>query len=99
MSLCLLVLFAIIRLYPALPFVLGSISGFFNNLRGDVTAFALAASAFFFAWSAILFMTAGQNERRMDHAKMSLYAALGGLALALLANTIATLVNNAAQGQ
>lgn len=80
-------------------FVLGSISGFFTNLAGDVTAFAVAASVFFFVWAAILFMATGDNDRTKAHAKGALYAALGGLALALLANTIAGLVNTAAAGQ
>lgn len=79
--------------------VLGSISQFFTNLETDVVAFALAASTFFFAWAAILYMTAGENQRRIDYAKTSLYAALTGLALALLAGTIAGLVNAAASGQ
>ena len=82
------------------PFLLfADIIVFFNNLRNDVVAFALAASAFFFAWAAILYMTSGHNDRRSEQAKLSLYSALGGLALALLASTIATLVNNAAFGQ
>jgi hypothetical protein len=82
-----------------LPLVLASISQFFANLETDVVAFALAASTFFFAWAAILYMTAGENQRRIDYAKTSLYAALTGLALALLAGTIAGLVNAAAAGQ
>ena len=79
--------------------ILGSIAQFFSNLEADVITFALAASTFFFAWAAILYMTSGENQRRIDYAKMSLYAALTGLALALLAGTIAGLVNSAAAGQ
>ncbi len=79
--------------------VFGSISQFFTRLETDVVAFALAASTFFFAWAAILYMTSGENQRRIDYAKTSLYAALTGLALALLAGTIAGLVNAAASGQ
>jgi len=82
-----------------IPLVLGSISQFFANLQTDVVAFALAASTFFFAWAAILYMTAGENQRRIEYAKTSLYAALTGLALALLAGTIAGLVHAAASGQ
>jgi hypothetical protein len=85
--------------FKYLPFVIASISQFFANLEGDVVAFALAASTFFFAWAAILYMTSGENQRRIEFAKMSLYAALTGLALALLAGTIAGLVNGAASGQ
>ena len=44
-------------------------------------------------------MTSGENQRRIEYAKMSLYAALTGLALALLAGTIAGLVTSAAKGQ
>jgi len=82
-----------------LPLVLASVYQFFTNLERDVVTFALAASTFFFAWAAILYMTSGENQRRIDYAKMSLYAALTGLALALLAGTIAGLVNGAAAGQ
>ena len=82
-----------------IPLVLGSISQFFANLQTDVVAFALASSTFFFAWAAILYMTAGENQRRIEYAKTSLYAALTGLALALLAGTIAGLVHAAASGQ
>ena len=82
-----------------IPYIIASISNFFNNLEGDVVTLALAASTFFFAWAAILYMTSGENQRRIEFAKMSLYAALTGLALALLAGTIAGLVNGAAKGQ
>jgi predicted membrane channel-forming protein YqfA (hemolysin III family) len=79
--------------------VLGSITGFFTNLYNDLTAFALAMATFFFGWAALLYMTANQNENHRVQARSALYVALGGLALALLAQTIASLVNGAAQGQ
>lgn len=79
--------------------VFGSIQGFFTNLYTDLTIFALAMATFFFAWAALLWMTSGNNERNKAHAQGALYAALGGLALALLAQTISGLVNTAAQGQ
>ena len=79
--------------------VLGSISGFFSNLYNDLTAFALAMATFFFAWAALLYMTANQNENHRVQARTALYVALSGLALAVLAQTIASLVNGAAQGQ
>ena len=40
-----------------MPTIIASITNFFNNLEGDVVTFALAASTFFFAWAAILYMT------------------------------------------
>ncbi len=79
--------------------VLGSISGFFGNLYTDLTAFALAMATFFFAWAALLYMTANQNENHRVQARSALYIALSGLALAILAQTVAGLINSAAQGQ
>ena len=79
--------------------VLGSISVFFNNLYNDLTAFALAMATFFFAWAALLYMTANQNENHRVQARSALYIALSGLALAILAQTIASLINGAAKGQ
>lgn len=79
--------------------VLGSISGFFTNLYNDLTAFALTMATFFFAYAAIMYMTANQNENHRVQARSSLYVALGGLAMALLAQTISGLVSGAAHGQ
>jgi len=81
--------------------VLGSVSQFFTNLLNQgITPMALAAATFFFAWAAVLYMSAGtENTRRIEMAKGALYAALTGLALALLANTIAGIINTAAAGQ
>ncbi len=56
-------------------------------------------ATFFFAWAALLYMTANQNENHRVQARSALYVALSGLALAILAQTIASLVNGAAQGQ
>ena len=79
--------------------VLGSISGFFSNLYNDLTAFALAMATFFFGWAALLYMTSNQNENHRVQARSALYVALSGLALAILAQTIAGLVKGAANGQ
>jgi len=79
--------------------VLGSISGFFSNLYNDLTAFALAMATFFFGWAALLYMTSNQNENHRVQARSALYVALSGLALAILAQTIAGLINTAANGQ
>ena len=79
--------------------VMGSISGFFGNLYNDMTAFAVAMATFFFGWAALLYMTANQNENHRVQARSALYVALSGLALAILAQTIAGLINGAANGQ
>ena len=79
--------------------VLASIAGFFTNLYNDLTAFALAMATFFFAWAALLYMTANQNENHRVQARSALYIALSGLALAILAQTVAGLISGAAKGQ
>jgi len=80
------------------PPVIGSISQFFTNLLNQgITPMALAAAVFFFAWAAILYMSAGtENTQRLLMSKLALYVALTGLALALLSSTIAGIVNTAA---
>lgn len=77
-----------------------NIRTFFTNLSADLTIFALAMAGFFFGLSALFYMASGAtgNERTRQHAISSLYAALVGLALALLASSIAALVNSAAGG-
>ena len=68
--------------------VLGDLKGFFGNLYNQLTIFALAMAVFFFVWAALLYMASGTgNERSKTHALQAIYAALGGLALALLAQT------------
>lgn len=77
-----------------------TIRTFFTNLSGDLLVFALAMAGFFFALSALFYMSSGAtgNERTRQHAISALYAALVGLALALLATSIAALVSSAAGG-
>jgi TorA maturation chaperone TorD len=78
--------------------MLASLGGFFSNLLTNGLQPAMyAIAAFFIAWGGIGLMFPG--ERNQEHAKQSLYRALAGLALALLATTIATLIQNAARGQ
>jgi hypothetical protein len=99
-GLCLTLGALFLRLAPADDPNATSISNFFGRLTTDLTVFALAMAGFFFALSALFYMASGAtgNERTRQHAISSLYAALGGLALALLAGTIALLVNNAVTG-
>lgn len=73
-----------------------SIAGFFGNLYNDLTVFALAIAVFFLAWAGILYMASGTtNEREKQAAKAAIYAALAGLAIALLAQLIAGIVQSA----
>ena len=77
-----------------------TITNFFASLTADLTLFALAMAAFFFALAALFYMASGAtgNERTRTHAVNSLYAALAGLGLALLAGSVAGIVSNAAGG-
>ena len=70
----------------------------FETLLTAATRVGLAASALFLAWAGFLYMTAGGSPRRMETAKDAAFAAIGGLAVVLLAHTIALLVQNAIPG-
>ena len=67
----------------------------FSRLLQVATQVGLTASALFLAWAGFLYMTAGGSPRRMESAKDAAFAAIGGLAVVLLASTIANLVQGA----
>jgi hypothetical protein len=75
-----------------------SIIDLFKTLLDAATHIGLAAAALFLAWAGFLYMTAGGSPRRMESAKDAAFAAIGGLAVVLLARTIAELVQNAIPG-
>ncbi|HEU5348594.1 MAG TPA: hypothetical protein VFU63_08275 [Ktedonobacterales bacterium] len=91
------------RLSTALRLVLplASVGGFFGNLYGQLTLFAGAMTVFFFALAALFYGASiiMSSERARSHAIASIYGALIGLALALLAGTAAGIVSSAAHGQ
>ena len=72
-----------------------SIIKLFETLLTAATSIGLTAAALFLAWAGFLYMTAGGSPRRMESAKDAAFAAIGGLAIVLLAHTIAELVQNA----
>jgi hypothetical protein len=74
---------------------MSDITTLFQTLLTAATSIGLAAAALFLAWAGFLYMTAGGSPRRMETAKDAAFAAIGGLAIVLLAHTIAELVNNA----
>jgi hypothetical protein len=67
----------------------------FETLLDAATRVGLAAAALFLAWAGFLYMTASGSPRRMESAKDAAFAAIGGLAVVLLAKTVATLIQNA----
>ena len=69
----------------------------FTGLLQIATRVGMAAAALFLAWAGFLYMTAGGSPRRMEQAKDAAFAAIGGLAIVLLASTIANLVKAAVQ--
>ena len=72
-----------------------SIIKLFETLLTAATSIGLTAAALFLAWAGFLYMTAGGSPRRLESAKDAAFAAIGGLAIVLLAHTIAELVQNA----
>jgi hypothetical protein len=77
---------------------LNSITDLFNALLDDATKIGLAAAALFLAWAGFLYMTASGSPRRMETAKDAAFAAVGGLAIVLLARTVAELIKGAIPG-
>jgi hypothetical protein len=72
-----------------------AIINLFTRLLDLAMKVGMAAAAVFLAWAGFLYMTAGGSPRRMESAKDAAFAAIGGLAVVLLANTIAGLINTA----
>jgi hypothetical protein len=72
-----------------------AIENLLTTLLTDAVNIGLAASALFLAWAGFLYMTASGSPRRMETAKDAAFAAVGGLAVVLLARTIAALISNA----
>ena len=70
----------------------------FDTLLDAATHIGLAAAALFLAWAGFLYMTASGSPRRMENAKDAAFAAIGGLAVVLLAHTVAALIQNAIPG-
>jgi hypothetical protein len=71
------------------------IQNVFEALLSAATTVGLAAAALFLAWAGFLYMTASGSPRRMESAKDAAFAAVGGLAIVLLARTIAELIRAA----
>ena len=67
----------------------------FGTLLDAAGKVGMSAAALFLAWAGFLYMTAGGSPRRMESAKDAAFASIGGLAVVLLAKTIATLIQNA----
>jgi Type IV secretion system pilin len=67
----------------------------FGTLLDAAVKVGMSAAALFLAWAGFLYMTAGGSPRRMESAKDAAFASIGGLAVVLLAKTIATLIQNA----
>jgi Type IV secretion system pilin len=77
---------------------INSITELFGTLLDDATKIGLAAAALFLAWAGFLYMTASGSPRRMETAKDAAFAAVGGLAIVLLARTVAELIRSAIPG-
>ena len=67
----------------------------FTNLVTIGTDIGIPACAFFFAWGAYKYMSAGGSPRGMESGKTAMTNALMGLAGVMLATVVATLVGSA----
>ena len=67
----------------------------FQNLVTIGTEIGIPACAFFFAWGAFKYMSAGGSPRGMESGKTAMTNALMGLAGVMLATVVATLVGSA----
>ena len=67
----------------------------FNNLVTIGMDVGIPACAFFFAWGAYKYMSAGGSPRGMESGKTAMTNALMGLAAVMLATVVATLVGSA----
>ena len=67
----------------------------FQNLVTIGTDIGIPACAFFFAWGAYKYMSAGGSPRGMESGKTAMTNALMGLAGVMLATVVATLVGSA----
>ena len=74
------------------------VANLFATLLGFAKGIGITAAALFLAWAGFLYMTAGGSPRRMESAKDAAFAAIGGLAIVLLASTLSMLVTNAIPG-
>ena len=72
-----------------------TITGLFDALLNIAKTIGISAAGLFLAWAGFLYMTAGGSPRRMESAKDAAFAAVGGLAVVLLAATIAGLLQGA----
>jgi hypothetical protein len=72
-----------------------AIVAMFQTLLDAAVTVGMAAAALFLAWAGFLYMTASGSPRRMESAKDAAFAAVGGLAIVLLAKTIAQLIKSA----
>ena len=71
-----------------------AITAVFNWLTGIGTAVGIIVATAFAIWGGYLYMSAEGNVRRMERAKQSLINAGIGLAIVIIANTVATELHN-----
>lgn len=71
---------------------IGQVTAFAGRLTSDVTAVAASVAVLFIAINGVRWTTSGGNPHRQAEARSGLLAAVGGLAVALSANLIVSLI-------
>jgi hypothetical protein len=74
------------------------INTLFNNLLNVGLGVAVAVSAFFVMWGAFMYMSAGGSPHQMERGKAAIVNALAGLAIVLMAQVIAGMIQSAMGG-
>ena len=69
-----------------------TIPGLVSKIAGWLLNIGLAVSTIVILWAALVFMTSGGNEKRVTQARQTLWYAIIGLAVLLLAKSIAGFV-------
>jgi hypothetical protein len=74
------------------------INGLFTNLLNIGLGVGVTVAAFFVAWGAFMYMSAGGNPHHMERGKSAMVNALAGLAIVLSARVIAGMIKSALGG-
>jgi len=76
------------------PLVSGDIPTLINKIADWLLGIGITVSTIIVLWAAFLFMTSGGNESRVTRARQTLWYAIIGLTILLLAKGVALLIQN-----
>ena len=80
------------------PLAANSITGLVDQIATWLLRVGLTISTIIIIWAAIVFMTSGGNAERVTMARKTLWYAIIGIVILLLAKGVTSLVNNFLSG-